>query len=79
MFRRGEQKARKRAINSVHKDICSLLRDLEGKLGFLLEDVLYMLLCCFKVDFQGGRSVLDVGCVMECSFLPIFTYILHIT
>ena len=30
-------------------------------MGFLLEDVLYVLLCCFKVDFQGGHGVLDMG------------------
>ena len=43
----------------MRKDICPLLQDQEGKLGFLLEDVLHVVLCCFKVDFQGGQ---DVGC-----------------
>jgi hypothetical protein len=37
-----EQKAREGAIDSVRKDFFSLLRDQEGKLGFLLQEVLYV-------------------------------------
>ena len=61
VFGGREQKARKGALDSVRKGVCSLLGDQEGELGFLLEDVLYVSLCCFKVNFQGGQGVLDMG------------------
>ena len=61
VFRGREQKACKGALDSMHKDFCLLLGDQKGELSFLLEDVLYVSLCCFKVDFQGGQGVLDVG------------------
>ena len=51
MFRGGEWKTCKGAIDGVREDICLLLRNQEGKLSFLLKDVLHMSLCCFKVDF----------------------------
>ena len=43
-------------------------------MGFLLEDVLYVLLCCFKVDFQGGHSVLDVGWLHVGRMLRLFPF-----
>ena len=57
----GNRKHVKGHSIACRKDFCSLLGDQEGELSFLLEDVLYVSLCCFKVDFQGGQGVLDVG------------------
>ena len=37
------------------EDICALLSYEESKLGFLLENVLYVMLCSFKIDFHGGQ------------------------
>ena len=39
----------------MRKDVGSLLCNEESKLGFLLKDVLYVMLSCFEVKFQGGQ------------------------
>ena len=42
-----EREARKGAIDSMCKDVFSLLGDQEGKLGFLLQEILYVLVSGF--------------------------------
>ena len=55
MFQGREQEACPRAVDCVCKKIGMLLINEKGKLGFLLKDDLYVVLCSFKVDFQGGQ------------------------
>ena len=74
------------------KDIGALLIYEKGKLCFLLENVLYVALCSFKVNVQGGqniRSGLDTtlegsltchgskGLWLEVSFPKFLSQVLH--
>ena len=56
-----ERETRKGAIDSVRKDFFSLLGDQDGKLGFLLQEVLYVMVSRFQVDFQGRRMRVWAG------------------
>ena len=51
VFRGGKWEAHPRALDGVCKDVLTLLQNQEGKLSFLLKNILYVALGCFEVKF----------------------------